>query len=75
VFLPAYSPELNPCELVFAQVKRYIRSHRDGINAPLIDLIVQAFESVTIDNIINYYTKCIFVKEILPELSKNNEEQ
>ena len=28
IFLPAYSPELNPCELVFAQVKRYLRERR-----------------------------------------------
>jgi len=27
-YLPAYSPELNPCELVFNQVKRCIKSHR-----------------------------------------------
>jgi transposase len=26
VTLPTYSPELNPCELVFARVKRHLRS-------------------------------------------------
>jgi transposase len=25
VYLPAYSPEFNPCELIFAQVKSYLR--------------------------------------------------
>ena len=25
LFMPTYSPELNPCELVFAQVKKFIR--------------------------------------------------
>src|SRR5690349_4104384 len=25
IFLPAYSPELNPCELVFSIMKTYIR--------------------------------------------------
>ena len=28
VFLPTYSPELNPCELVFAQCKHYLHYHR-----------------------------------------------
>ncbi|EFA79070.1 hypothetical protein PPL_08540 [Heterostelium album PN500] len=27
-FLPAYSPELNPIELVFGYVKNYVRHHR-----------------------------------------------
>jgi len=30
--LPKYSPELNPCELVFAQIKRYLRSYRKDKN-------------------------------------------
>lgn len=29
IFLPAYSPELNPCELVFAYAKSTIRSSRN----------------------------------------------
>jgi hypothetical protein len=28
VFLPKYSPELNPCESVFGQVKSYLRYRR-----------------------------------------------
>jgi hypothetical protein len=28
VFLPKYSPELNPCELVFANVKNMVRNYR-----------------------------------------------
>ena len=34
VFLPAYSPELNPCELVFAQVKNGLRRRRRGDGTP-----------------------------------------
>jgi hypothetical protein len=29
VYIPVYSPEFNPCELIFAQVKCYLRTHRD----------------------------------------------
>ena len=29
LYLPKYSPELNPCELVFGKIKNYIRDHRN----------------------------------------------
>jgi len=35
IFLPAYSPELNPCELVFNVVKAHVRNYRDGFS-PLL---------------------------------------
>jgi transposase len=70
VFLPAYSPELNPCELVFSQVKQRIRNVRGEGFSSIFDHIILAFESVTLENILNYYTKCLFPKFTLPEFSK-----
>jgi len=49
VLLPAYSPEFNPCELVFAQTKRYLREHRSR-TLPLIDDVAFAFALVTSEN-------------------------
>jgi hypothetical protein len=70
VFLPAYSPELNPCELVFGQVKNIIRHLRgEGLHS-IFDQIHVAFNSVTIENVSNYFAKCIYPKGILPELFK-----
>jgi transposase len=66
--MPAYSPELNPCEHVFAQVKNYIRGHRGEGWENIFDQIILAFESVTLDNIFNYYRKCIYPVKTLPEL-------
>lgn len=57
IFLPTYSPELNPCELVFAQVKNYLRNYRDQ-DLPLFADIALAFAQVTNRNMINYYNKC-----------------
>jgi hypothetical protein len=68
VFLPAYSPELNPCELVFAQVKKWVRNGRGGSISSVLDMIILAFDSITLENILNYYGKCIFPKGMLPEL-------
>jgi transposase len=56
VFLPTYSPELNPCEFVFAQVKRYLRSRRG--HASFTEEILNGFAQVTRKQLINYYFHC-----------------
>jgi len=56
VFLPKYSPELNPCEYVFAQVKNYLRQ-RDESDGFLLD-IVRAFAHVNLDNVSHFYRVC-----------------
>jgi len=56
-FLPSYSPELNPCELVFSQVKSYLRRHRDQ-SLSLKDDIALAFAIVSKANMKAYYQKC-----------------
>jgi transposase len=57
VFLPKYAPELNPCELVFAQSKRFIRSSsHDGDFA---GKIVESFQRVSVANVFAYYQKCL----------------
>jgi hypothetical protein len=57
IFLPTYSPELNPCELIFAQIKRQLRN-RDGTNPFWIDLSL-ALTVVNLENVLHYYFKCI----------------
>jgi transposase len=57
-FLPKYSPELNPCELVFAQVKNWLRRHRNHNEKFYVDL-ARAFSNVSLDNMQNYYRRCI----------------
>jgi len=57
IFLPTYSPELNPCELIFGQVKNYIRHHRS--RGPYLVDLARAFASVNGRNVLKYYMKCI----------------
>jgi len=57
IFLPKYSPELNPCELVFAQIKRRLRNYRKTDS--LWWEIAKAMAGVTVENVHNYYKKCI----------------
>jgi transposase len=58
VFLPAYSPDFNPIELVFAQLKTHLR----GVEARTVDTLVAAigtgFARVTPGHIHAYYGHC-----------------
>jgi len=56
IFLPTFSPELNPCELVHAQVKRFIRENPS--NLPLWFQISLAVSTISFQNVFNYYCKC-----------------
>lgn len=55
-FLPPYSPDLNPIELVFSKAKSFIKSNylamQSTINPRL--LISMAFNTITQDDCINY---------------------
>jgi hypothetical protein len=65
-YLPAYSPELNPCELVFAVVKNGLI--RSGVECLFEDMIA-GFESVTIETDDQFYRMCIYPEQILLELA------
>ena len=56
-YLPCYSPEFNPCELVFAQSKRFLREHRKR-QFPLILDISLSFAIISNENMIKYFNKC-----------------
>ena len=54
--LPVYSPELNPCEFVFGRVKTNLRRHRTS--APILDQILETFDSVSHDVMRAFYGHC-----------------
>jgi transposase len=53
-FLPTYSPELNPNEKVFAQVKNWLRYHRNT-KIPLWLDVTKAFSRIRREQLVNYY--------------------
>ena len=57
IFLPPYSPDLNPIELTFSYVKEYLEGHEEVIQVAnnLPDVMKSAFDSITIDNCKNGY--------------------
>jgi len=66
VYLPAYSPELNPCELVFSLVKSFIRNHHD--DSTLVVEVLKALATVNAHHMAKFYRHCIYPECVLPEL-------
>ncbi|EHP90063.1 putative transposase of insertion sequence [Methylorubrum extorquens DSM 13060] len=54
LYLPAYSPDLNPIELAFAKLKAGLRAQAARTVADLCDTIKQAFTRFTPDECRNY---------------------
>jgi hypothetical protein len=67
-FLPTYSPELNPCELVFGYVKRHLREYRRGGNFQ--GLIKRLFRSVPVELMFKWYRHCLY-----PNLCEDDENE
>jgi len=58
LFLPAYSPDLNPIEKMWSKVKQYLRS-AEARNLPdLIRAIAAAIESVTPQDARSWFASC-----------------
>jgi len=58
-YLPAYSPELNPCELVFAKVKNQLRTMIRTL--PLFQEVIKLLANITNNEVSHYYQKCLML--------------
>ena len=78
-FLPRYSPQLNPIELMFNQWKQYVklRLNEASERIGLLSLIEEAANTITpshclhyYENVNRYYSDCLQGKELkaLPHL-------
>jgi transposase len=57
VFLPTYSPELNPVELIWAKSKNYMRSHRGGMSFEAE--LALSFARIRREDVFDFYGHCI----------------
>jgi transposase len=55
LYLPPYSPDLNPIEPAFAQIKALLRKAAARTIAALCDAIAEALDAVTPQASINYF--------------------
>ena len=60
IFLPPYSPDLNPIELTFSNLKRYLQEHQEIIQAAnnVSDIIETAFDSITAEQCTHWINSC-----------------
>jgi transposase len=58
LFLPAYSPDLNPIEMMWSKVKNLLRSLEARTPEELITAIGQALARVTPQDAINWFAHC-----------------
>lgn len=58
VYLPTYSPELNPCELCFNVIKGQLRSYRDN-RQPLWLQLASAAALISESDLYSFYKKSI----------------
>ena len=58
LFLPTYSPDLNPIENCWSKVKAHLRSLKPRTLPDLLDALVTAFASVTEHDIRGWFEHC-----------------
>ena len=57
-FLPAYSPDLNPIEMMWSKVKAWLRAAEARTHADLLAAIAQALRAVTPQDALNWFAAC-----------------
>lgn len=55
LFLPKYSPDLNPIEQLFAKLKHHLRAAQARSRDAVCDAIAKALETVTAPECSNYF--------------------
>ena len=58
LFLPTYSPDLNPIENCWSKVKALLRSLKPRTVEELLDALVEAFASITLHDILSWFRHC-----------------
>lgn len=58
VYLPPYSPDLNPIEMIFSKLKQLIRSQRPRTYPDVVEATAHALSFITLDDIQACYEHC-----------------
>ncbi len=58
LYLPTYSPDLNPIEHLFAELKAFVKALRPDTQGNLIQAFCDAVKAVTPDQVFNTFEHC-----------------
>jgi transposase len=58
LFLPAYSPDLNPIEKMWSKVKEFLRAAKARTEAALWAAIAAALKAITPQDACNWFASC-----------------
>lgn len=58
LYLPPYSPDFNPIEKVFSQIKAFLKKTATRIKENLDIAIADAIDVVSSEHAINYFAAC-----------------
>jgi transposase len=58
LFLPTYSPDLNPIENCWSKVKARLRTLKPRTLPALLDALAAAFASITLSDILSWFRHC-----------------
>lgn len=58
VFLPSYSPDLNPIEEAFSKIKNLVRKAGARTREELNEAIAEAMSAVTLEEVAGWFTHC-----------------
>jgi len=64
LYLPTYSPDLNPVEHLFAKVKAFVKSLRPDSTDKLVQAFCDAVKTVTAQNVLNAFHHCGYWVEL-----------
>lgn len=59
LFLPSYSPELNPIEMIWAQMKNFLKKNTAKTQESLYQMISQAILNITPSNAYHCFQHCL----------------
>lgn len=62
LYLPPYSPDLNPIEKMWSKIKAYLRKEKVRIASGLPDAVEKAFSTVTISDCFGWFRSCDYVQ-------------
>jgi transposase len=58
LFLPSYSPDLNPIEEAFSKIKNIVRKAQARTREGLVEAIALALSAVTLEDVAGWFAHC-----------------